>query len=133
MKRVLASLLIFCSVAAIAQSSSHGAGEQTIFNLGIDGPVVRHAVHLSGDELAVLAKDDLMREELDQDPPITTVTGEGLEVSAVHLFSKTERDLVVIGSGKPFIGANVGPFWIIRDLPEGPRVVLQAIALSLDI
>jgi hypothetical protein len=88
---------------------------------------------LSDAELAALAKDDMMRKELDQDPPIPKLTREGLEATVVHLHSPNERDLVVVGSGAPFIGANVGPYWVIRDLPTGPEVVLSTIALGLDI
>jgi hypothetical protein len=68
---------------------------------------------------------------LDQDPPIAKLSREGLEAAVVHLGAPQERDLIVVGSGRPFIGANVGPFWVIRDLPTGPQVVLSMITLAL--
>jgi hypothetical protein len=94
---------------------------------------VYHPVSLSTAELDVLAQDDLMKLEMDRDPPLTKLTGEGLEASVVHLHDASERDLLVVGSGAPFLGANVGPFWVIRDLPDGPRVILHAIALGIGI
>jgi hypothetical protein len=126
-------LLALLCVAAPAQSKSHRAIEQQVFNLGADEPVVLHPVVLSDADLAALAKDGLMRDELNQNPPITKLTRDGLEAAVVHLHSPQERDLVVVGSGRPFIGANVGPFWVIRELPTGPQVVLGAISLAIEI
>ncbi len=101
--------------------------------MGDIGPVVKHPVTLSDAELAALANDEMMKQELDQDPPITKLTRRGLEASVVHLSGADERDLVVVGTGGPFIGANIGPFWVIRDLPAGPRVVFSTRALAMEI
>ena len=122
-------LTALCVVAS-AQPNSKSTGEQRFFNLEDS---VQNRVELSAAELAALAKDDLMRTELDHDPPVPALTQEGLEATVVHLCGSSERDLVVIGNGAPFIGANVGPFWIIRDLPAGPVVVLGETSLSLAI
>lgn len=133
--KVISTILVlatFC-ISATAQSRPHRATEQSSFGLGEDGPAVKHRVILSDAELAALAKDDLMRQDLDQDPPIPKLTREGIEAAVVHLYSPSERDLVVVGSGPPFIGANVGPFWIIRDLPSGPKVVLSTSSQVLTI
>jgi len=135
MKSFFAGLLITtitCSCFS-AQPKPKKEVEQQGFGLGMDGPVVEHPVALSDEELAVLANDELVKKELDQDPPIPKLTREGLEVGVIHLAGPNERDLVVVGSGSPFMGANVGPFWIIRDLPSGPVVVLHAITLSLSL
>jgi hypothetical protein len=72
----------------------------------MDGSVVRQPVVLSDADLAALAKDELMRLELNQDPPITKLTRDGLEAGLVHLHNPRERDLIVVGSGGPFMGAN---------------------------
>jgi hypothetical protein len=134
MKTILTLLLLsFLCVTTMAQSKSAHLAEQYVFNLGVDEHVVRHSVALSDAELAVLAQDDLMRQELDQDPPIAKLSREGLEAAVVHLGVPQERDLIVVGSGRPFIGANVGPFWVIRDLPAGPQVVLSVITLALSL
>jgi hypothetical protein len=135
MKTILRFLIIsaLCT-SAYTQSRPDQTVEQTTFNLGgVEDHVVQHPVVLTDPELAALAKDELMQKELDRKPPISKLTREGLEAAVVHLHGSQERDLVVVGSGRPFIGANVGPFWIIRDLPDGPQVVLSTIALSLEI
>ena len=132
-KLVYVLLLTAFSINATAQSKPHQAIEQHSFGLGADGPVVQHPAVLSDAELSALANDEMMRKELDQDPPIPKLTREGLEAAVVHLHGPSERDLVVVGSGAPFIGANVGPFWVIRDLPTGPQVVLSTITLGLSI
>ena len=123
-------VLIALGVVAPAQSNSNPAAEQRYFNLEDS---VQNRVDLSDAELAALANDDLMRKELNQDPPIPKLTQDGLEATMVHLCGSGERDLVVIGNGEAYAGANVGPFWIIRDLPMGPLVVLSEISLGLTI
>jgi hypothetical protein len=123
---VLAAL----GLAASAQPRSETAVGQRFFNL-VDA--VQHRVELSAAELSVLTNDDLMRSRLHSDRPIPTLTQEGLEAAEVHLCGSGERDLVVIGDGASFAGANVGPFWIIRDLPTGSVVVLGEISLGLTI
>jgi hypothetical protein len=127
--RNLLVLTALC-VAASAQSNSNSAAEQRYFNLEDS---VQNRVDLADAELASLANDDLIRKELNQDPPIPKLTQDGLEATVVHLCGSGERDLVVIGDGEAYAGANVGPFWIIRDLPAGPIVVLSEISLGLTI
>ncbi len=129
---IIFAVATLCIVVA-AQSKPHAVVDQSAFNLGADGPVVQHLVVLSDAELAALASDEIMKRELDQDPPIPKLTREGLEAPIVHLCGPNERDIVVVGSGLPFIGANIGPFWVIRDLPNGPQVVFSTIALSVEI
>lgn len=122
------------STAVPAQSKPQTVTEQRTFNLGADDPVVNHPVQLSDAELAALADDETMHKELDhRDPPIPHLTREGLEAAVIHLNGPNERDLVVVGFGAPFIGANIGPFWVIRDLPAGPQVVFSTIALAITI
>jgi hypothetical protein len=135
MKRItsISFVLIVCSAAVCAQSRLQPAVEQHVFNLGVDGPVVQHPVRLSDSELSALANDETMKQVLDQDPPITEVMREGLESAVVHLHSSQERDVLVVGSGDPFHGANICPFWVIRDLPTGPQVVFSTIALQVTI
>jgi len=126
-------ILAALGIAASAQSNSPSAAEQRFFNLE---DAVQHRVDLSDVELAALANDDLMLKQLGSaaaGSSPTPLTQEGLEAAVVHLCGPSERDLVVIGDGAPFIGANVGPFWIIRDLPTGPVVVLGEISLGLTI
>jgi hypothetical protein len=130
--RILRPAIVFVlSLTASGQVHSERLHEQSAFGLGAEGPVVQHPVSISTAELVALSQDDMMRHELERDPSIQEVTGEGLEAAVIHLGRDKERDLLIVGSGSPFAGANVGPFWIIRDLPAGPRVIFRAIALQL--
>ena len=126
------SVLAFAALglAASGQPNTTPAAEQRYFNIE---DAVQRPVDLSDAELAVLAKDDLMRKELDSASHGTNLTQEGLEAAVVHLCGSTERDLVVMGNGAAYVGANVGPFWIIRDLPTGPLIVLSEISLGLTV
>ncbi len=131
MKTVQSMLVITAlCLTASAQMNPGSASEQRFFNLE---DAVQNPVDLSDAELAALAADDLMSKKLGPAPPASKLTQEGLEATVVHLCGSGERDLVVIGNGEPFIGANVGPFWIVRDLPAGPAVVLSEISLGLTI
>jgi hypothetical protein len=114
-------------VTASAQSKPQAAAEQRFFNIE---DAIQHRVELSDTELSLLAHDDLMRAQLHQEARIAQ---DGLEAAEVHLCGASERDLVIIGDGPQFSGANVGPFWIIRDLASGPMVVLSEVSLGLTI
>ena len=134
MKCFLTSLLcVVPVVSCVGQRQLQHWSEQRDFNLGLDGPAVKRPVALSTAELNSLAGNQLMRQKLNGDTPVTSIPTGGLEAGVVHLHGSKERDLVVIGSGQPFLGANIGPFWIIRDLPSGPKVVLQTMTLALSV
>jgi hypothetical protein len=122
-------LAVLC-IAAGAQSKPGTAAEQRFFNIE---DAIQHRVELSDKELSVLSSDKLMKEEQGAESPIAKLTQDGLEAAEIHICGSSERDLVVIGYGSPYLGANVGPFWIIRDLAAGPKVVLSAIALGLNV
>jgi hypothetical protein len=129
---VIRTFLVFAALglAASAQPKSAAVVEQRFFNIE---DAVQHRADLSDAELSALASDDLMRSQLHLDGPAPKLTQDGLEAAEVHLCGAGERDLVVIGYGSQFAGANVGPFWIIRDLKTGPAVVLSEISLGLTI
>lgn len=129
-RNALILLLVSLAAVASAQSSSKSGAQQQFFNLE---DAVPHPEALSDAELAVLAKDNLMRKELGSTASGAALTQDGLEATAVQLCNSGERDVLVIGDGPPFKAAYVGPFWIIRDLPSGPVVVLAEPSLSLTI
>jgi len=135
MKRLtvsIAALSLFTCIAP-GQPEKIDSTEQRSFGLGgLEDRVVRNPVQLSEADVEALSKDKLMQEELQQNPPVT-LSRKGLETAVVHLHGPHERDLVVIGSGAPYIGANIGPFWIVRELPGGPKVVFSVTALEISI
>lgn len=128
--RTILILAAAVATTASAQSNSKPAAEQRYFNL-VDA--VQHQEALSDAQLAALANDDLMRKELGSAASGAKLTQEGLEAAAIHLCGAEERDLIVIGNGGSFATTYAGPFWIVRDLPGGPVVVLSETSLSLSI
>jgi hypothetical protein len=122
-------VLVVLGAIALGQPNSKSA-EQRFFN--IEDAVQRPAV-LSNAELAALAADDLVGKERNHASAGSNLTQEGLAASVFHLCGTSERDVVVVGFGAQYVGANVGPFWIIRDLPSGPIVVLGETSLGLTI
>jgi hypothetical protein len=121
------ALAAVCVVAS-AQQNSNPAAEQRYFNLE---DAVQNQVDLSDAELTALAADAYFKNA--SQSPTTKLTQDGLEATVVHLCGAAERDLVVVGYGSQFAGANVGPFWVIRDLTAGPAVVLSETSLGLTI
>ncbi len=130
--RTVRNVLVIAALCAVApaQSNPNAAGEQRFFNLEDN---VRNQVTLSDAELAALTNDSLMQKTLHPNPSAPKLTQEGIEATVVHLCGSSERDLLVIGNGEAFVGANLGPFWIIRSLPTGPTVVLSELSLALTI
>jgi hypothetical protein len=125
--RIVLVITALCAVTS-AQPNSSSAAEQRFFNLE---DAVQNRVDLSDAELAALAADDYFKGA--SQPSTSKLTQDGLEAAVVHLCGSSERDLVVVGDGAPYAGANNGPFWIIRDLPSGPAIVLSTVSLGLTI
>ena len=122
-------LVAACSLAALAQPKSNSPAEQRYFNLV---NIVQRPVQLSDAELAALANDDLMR-KFSPASAGSKLTQEGLEATQVQLCGTDERDLIVIGNGGSYATTYTGPFWIIRDLPAGAKIVLAESSLSLSL
>lgn len=129
--KVARTIVVFatCSLAALAQPKAKTPAQPRYFNLvnAVQGPV-----ELSDAELAVLANDDLMR-KFSPASAGSKLTQEGLEATVVPLCGADERDLIVIGNGGSYATTYTGPFWIIRDLPAGPKIVLAESSLSLSL
>ena len=121
-------ILTTLTAAAVAQSASKPAADERYFNL-VDA--VQSSQDLSAAELAALASDDLMRKHFTS--AASTLTQDGLEAAAVTLCGAGERDVIVIGHGGSYATTYAGPFWIIRDLPAGPVVVLSETSLSISL
>jgi len=112
--------------------------EQLSFEIGHGRSTVKHPVPLSDADLAEIRKVQ-SNQPLFQPPfplkssEIPVPTREGLEVGAVHLNGPEERDLVVIGSGRRYVTEKLAPFWVIREIPTGPKVVLAEWTHKLEV
>ena len=134
MKRIppILGLLVMCSGIALGQDASSSRPEQLSFEIGHRRPVVKHPVPLSDADLAVLIKatpsqqdvSRLMADKPALTPSIPKLAREGLEAALEHLNGPAERDLVIIGSGRRYTKMDIAPFWVIRERPDGPILVL---------
>ncbi len=113
---------------SVAQRVSH---EQSSFNM--EDAVVDHPAQIPKSALRVLVEDRHVAQQLrihnlspDQIPSSWFQTAE------VHLDGGNEKDFVVIGKGD-LLGANVTPFWVIRNSDKGTQLVLAVPAHELRI
>jgi hypothetical protein len=103
--------------------------EQRQFSAEDEG--VKKPVAIPDDVLAILGKDEFVRDALeDEMPPTGKPPRSWFSASAVHLSSPDKIDFVVVGEGK-LLGANVTTFWIFRATPHGHELVLTAPAHDL--
>jgi hypothetical protein len=125
---VLLVLLTVCGRGS-AQGKEHVSAEQRHFSAEDAG--VQRPIPLPDDVLAILSKDELVRDVLeDENPPEGQLPQAWFSVSTIHLSSKDINDLVVVGKG-PLRGANVITFWVISSTPHGHELVLNAPAHDL--
>lgn len=153
MRRLVTTFAAMLLLTGIAAGQS---GQQLSFEIGHHRPVVKHPVSFSDADLAAL-RQATVREvtmmgfastEDAGSPPLPKLTREGLEAAAVHLNGQTERDLVVIGSGRryarhmflvdskgrhPIGDLDRFPIWIIREDHGKPDVVLAVFTRWMEI
>jgi hypothetical protein len=87
-----------------------GVQEQTEFSA--EDPGVKHPVPLPSEVLAILQRDDLVKNELkfDEKAPPQLPAGR-FSASEITLGSSGEKDLIIAAEG-PLVGANVNTFWV---------------------
>ena len=110
------SILVFAELFALSQSASTQK-EQTQFSA--EDKSVNHPVAIPAEVLAILARDELVRNVLvDQKIAPADLPASWFSAAQVQLVSKGEQDFVVASEG-PLLGANIDPFWVfIRDRHE---------------
>jgi hypothetical protein len=121
-KFFVAAMIVFAAVfAAKAQKA------QTVFDLEGD---VRKEVAVPADVIAVLKSDERVdacfREK-----------GEGanenawFSASEIDLNGDRKMDLIIKAKNGCLFGANQGPFWVFRKMPDGYQQILAAHGLQL--
>jgi hypothetical protein len=94
---------------------------------------VLHLVKLDRAAKKALAASPGIADKLkDENLSVEQMPQEWFRVGEVHLHSRTEGDLVVIGTDG-FLGVNIDPFWILRKNPTGYDLVLDTVALGVRI
>lgn len=125
------ALLIYLSVCGqgSTQIKQPLPSEQMQFSAEDEG--VKRPVAIPDDVLAILSKDEFIRDVLeDEKPAVGKLPQAWFSASAIHLGGPNETDLVVLGEG-PLRGANVITFWVFRPTPHGHELVLTAPAHDL--
>ena len=115
--------LAFCGLATAQPKHPHSS-EQTHFSAEDAG--VQKPVPIPADVLAILGRDDLVRNVLeDQELPGEKLPQSWFSASEIHLSSSSETDLVVVAEG-PLAGGNVDVFWVFCATRQGHELVLMA-------
>jgi hypothetical protein len=105
--------------------------EQLHFSAEDEG--VRHPVAIPTEVLAILGKDEMVKDILeDQNVSADTMPPSWFSASVVHLSANDEADLIVEGE-PPVVGANITPFWVFCATDHGYELVLTARAHDLEV
>jgi hypothetical protein len=119
---VLAFLVM--SSALTAQSKRSHSSEQLAFSAEED--TVKKPVAIPQDVLAILATDEMVRNELENESlPTEKIPASWFAASAIHLSNSRETDFVVMARG-PLAGGNVVTFWVFRGTPHGHELIMTA-------
>jgi len=122
--------VVAISVAlAGAQTTRAKTAEQRHFSA--EDAEVEKPVPLPPDVLAVLAKDEVVAVQLENENlSAEQIPSEWFSASTVHLRSPGQADLVVMAS-EPISGANTAYFWVFRASNQGYKLILTTMAHDL--
>jgi hypothetical protein len=127
---VLVFVVVAGGVLAAQEQKPNAAGEQTLF---YEEKPLQQQVALSPEVLKVLMETKQATQGSDFASDAQRANPAQLfRAAAVHLISKDEVDLVVIGV-PPMSGADTGWFWVVRSARKDPEVVLFADGNSLEV
>ena len=117
------------AAAAPAPSQSEPRSrEQSKF--GVEEEIER-PVSLPEDVLEVLRRDERNRQSLSQGQSPNDIPASWFVASEVRLKDDDLRDLIVTAADPRLLGANLAPFWIFRNTPQGHKLALRVSALDL--
>ena len=131
---VLISLLVSVpAIVALAQTPKQTKSfEQSHFDL--EQAVTRPA-GLPGSVLQTLRQDPTVLSSScpRHDEPSDQMLASLFEASRLHLAGPGEIDLIVKAKDACLFGANIGPFWVFRNTPQGYKLVLSISALGIQV
>jgi hypothetical protein len=116
----LLSFLVMCAAPA-AEGKRFQPAEQLSFSAEDDS--VKNPVVIPRDVLAILSKDKLVREELENEGlPAEKIPSSWFSASAIHLSHANAAYLIVMSVG-PVHGANTTMFWAFRPTHSGHDLI----------
>lgn len=104
--------------------------EQAVFGLENE---VNRPVNVPEGALQILRTDTEVLRCLKQNQTPNHVSASWFVASEIHLNGPEGIDLVVQPKNTCLFGANIGPFWVFRNTPQGYRMVLTTRALGLEV
>jgi hypothetical protein len=114
----------------VPQQSKARPREQTKFGVEEE---VEHPVDLPEDVLQILRRDERNQQSLSQGQSPNDIPASWFVASQVRLNDDDLPDLIVTAADPRLLGANVAPFWVFRNTPQGHRLALSVSALSLEV
>jgi hypothetical protein len=122
-------VLLSCTPYALEPTQAR-AREQTIFEA--EGRI-RRPVAIPDDVLQILRKDERNQRSLAQGQTPADMPASWFVGSTIHLNDDGLPDLVVMAANPKLLGANLVPFWIFRNTPQGHQLVLAVNSLGLKV
>jgi hypothetical protein len=110
--------------------------EQWHFSSELDITPMKRPVEVPDEVLVLLRKNSIVLRNkscLREAGTSDRIPSSWFVASEVHLDGPDERDLIILPKNGCFLGANLGPFWIVRNSPEGYRLVLSWVAHDLEV
>ncbi len=110
------------SQVRLREQSAFGAEEE-----------VEHPVNMPEDVLRILRRDERNQRRLAEGQSPDDMPASWFVASEIHLNEDDLPDLVVMAATPRLFGANIVPFWIFRNTPQGHKLALSVSALGLEV
>jgi hypothetical protein len=131
-KGLPSSPVIGSSPSTLGQSPNQGrkADEQRLF--GAEETIIR-PVDIPADVLDILQRDERNRTCLAPSAPSKGIDSSWFLASRIELNNDSSPDLVIVPSNPCLFGANIIPFWMFRNTPQGHKLILNVSGLGLEV
>jgi hypothetical protein len=135
---ILTSILALTFVSA-AQGGTKSGPPQTVFQIEeYDEEESKAPVKLPNDVLEILRRDERTRACLStalwwEGQSAASITAEWFKALEADLNADALTDLVVKPDKLCLSGANIAPFWVFLNTPQGYKLVLNVDALGIEV
>jgi hypothetical protein len=126
-RAVFILLLVATLIVGVAfGQAKHSMVEQTQFNA--EDEAVKSPVRIPDDAWTILKADSYVQNVLENANLIPDqLSRSWFSAAIVHLHGDKEKDLLVMAEGE-LRGANISPFWVFMETPQGMKLVLNTSA-----
>lgn len=92
---------------------------------------ITHPVSVPEDVLQILRRDEHNQNCLATNASPDKIPASWFVASKIHLNNDNLSDLVVAAANPCLFGANINPFWVFRNTPQGYKLALSVSTLGL--